>query len=129
MYTTPRLNAYRLVIWAAFFPALYYLIVAHPQLLWVSLGVYCVQQLVGFNAYLHRLVSHRSYQTYKPIEGVMGVLSVLCLTGSPISWAWIHRAHHRYSETPRTRIAIATWGSGKHCSVCTTSTTPANASP
>lgn len=100
MYSTPRMNAYRLVIWAAFFPALYYLITTHPQLLWWTLGIYCVQQLVGFNAYLHRYVSHRSYKTYRPIEFVMGVLSVLCLTGSPISWAWIHRAHHRYSETP-----------------------------
>jgi stearoyl-CoA desaturase (delta-9 desaturase) len=95
------MNVYRLYVWAAFFPATAYLLWERPDLLWVTLAVYCVQQLVGFNAYLHRLVSHRSYETYPPVEFVMGILSVLCLTGSPISWAWIHRAHHRYSDTEK----------------------------
>lgn len=101
MYSTDRLNNYRLLIWTAGVVGLIYLSITAPEFLWITLGVYCVQQLVGFNAYLHRLISHRSYKTYRPIEYVMATLSVLCLTGSPISWAWIHRVHHKYSDEPK----------------------------
>lgn len=101
MFSTVRLNNYRILIWSLSIVGFIYLLYYNKSLLWVTLGVYCVQQLIGFNAYLHRFIAHRTYKTYKPIEFMMAILSVPCLIGSPISLAWVHRAHHKYSDKPK----------------------------
>jgi len=31
----------------------------------------------------------------------MALMSVPLAMGTPISWAWMHRVHHRYTETPK----------------------------
>lgn len=101
MFTTQRLNWWRLMLFACFIPGVVYLAMTDPGLLWVSVLAYGVIQGIGFNAYLHRYVSHRSFKTYGPIEWALGLLSVPCTVGTPHSWAWIHRVHHRYTETPK----------------------------
>lgn len=101
MSSANRLKFLRLILWILAVPGAIYLYVYAPELFWVTLSVYCVQQLMGFNAYLHRFVAHRSYVTYKPIEFIMALLSVPCSMGSPVDWAWVHRVHHRYSDTPK----------------------------
>lgn len=100
-YSTYRLHLFRNALWIAFFPSVAYLAYYTPELLWATLIVYCVNQCIGFNAYMHRFVSHRSFQTYRPIEAIMGLMSVPLAMGTPISWAWLHRVHHRYTETPK----------------------------
>lgn len=100
-YSTYRLHLFRTALWIAFLPGVVYLWLTSPQMLWVVLGVYCVQQCIGFNAYMHRFVSHRSYKTYKPVEVIMAAMSVPLAMGTPLSWAWMHRVHHRYTETPK----------------------------
>lgn len=58
---------------------------------WHALGV-----TVGY----HRLLSHRSFACPKLIEYFFVSGGYLAFEGSPIWWATIHRAHHRYSDTP-----------------------------
>lgn len=101
MSNAERLKFTRAMMWLLTIPGVYYLYQYAPEMFWVTLVVFCVQQIVGFNAYLHRLVAHRSYSTYRPIEFTMALLSVPCSMGSPIDWAWIHRVHHRYSDTEK----------------------------
>jgi sn-1 stearoyl-lipid 9-desaturase len=59
--------------------------------IWHALGV-----TVGY----HRLLSHRAFTTSKPVEYFWVLGGYLAFEGSPIWWATIHRAHHRYTDTP-----------------------------
>lgn len=67
---------------AVFFAAFY---------MWHMLGV-----TVGY----HRLISHRSFKCNKLVEYFFVMGGYLAFEGSPIWWATMHRAHHRYSDTP-----------------------------
>lgn len=59
--------------------------------LWHTLGV-----TIGY----HRLLSHRSFAAPKFVEYFWVLGGYLAFEGSPIWWATIHRAHHRYVDTP-----------------------------
>lgn len=58
--------------------------------IWHGLGV-----TVGY----HRLISHRAFSCPKFVEYFWVLAGYLAFEGSPIWWATIHRAHHRYSDT------------------------------
>jgi fatty-acid desaturase len=49
---------------------------------------------------LHRLLSHRSFRCHKWLEYFWVFSAYLAFHGAPIWWATIHRAHHRYVDTP-----------------------------
>lgn len=69
------------------------------QLLWYSLFTYWATGIFGINVGFHRLLSHRSFKTYKPIEILLSLIGVVTTVGSPLAWAAIHRQHHRKCET------------------------------
>lgn len=58
---------------------------------WHGLGV-----TVGY----HRLLTHRSFNCPKWLEYQFVIAGYLALQGSPLWWATMHRAHHRYQDTP-----------------------------
>lgn len=58
--------------------------------LWHRLGI-----TIGY----HRLLSHRSFRCRPSLEYFLVIGAYLAFQGSPIWWAAIHRAHHRYSDT------------------------------
>lgn len=60
--------------------------------LWHGMGV-----TIGY----HRLLSHRSFTCSKAVEYFWVLGGMLALEGSPIWWVAIHRAHHRYVDTPQ----------------------------
>lgn len=65
-------------------------------ILWILLSGY------GVGVCLHRLLSHRSFETYPIIKNILSFISCLCIQGSPIFWVNIHRGyHHRYSDTEK----------------------------
>ena len=49
---------------------------------------------VGF----HRLLTHRSFQTSKPLEYVFAALGSMAVQGPVISWVADHRKHHAHSD-------------------------------
>ncbi|HEY9786308.1 MAG TPA: fatty acid desaturase [Candidatus Obscuribacterales bacterium] len=53
----------------------------------------------GVTIGLHRLLSHRAFRCHKAVEYFFVLGAYLAYHGSPIWWATIHRAHHRYVET------------------------------
>lgn len=60
--------------------------------------------LAGFGSAvtLHRVVSHRALELRRGLKPVALWAASLCLQGSPLGWAAIHRgSHHRYSDTER----------------------------
>ena len=59
---------------------------------WVAGGI---GVCLGF----HRMLTHRSFQTFKPIEYIITTCGALSVQGSPIYWVGTHRMHHRDSDT------------------------------
>lgn len=55
---------------------------------------------MGITIGYHRLLSHRSFVCNKAVEYFWVLAGYLAFEGSPIWWATIHRAHHRYVDTP-----------------------------
>lgn len=51
---------------------------------------------VGF----HRLLTHRSFRTHKPLEYTFAVLGSMAVQGPVISWVADHRKHHAHADVP-----------------------------
>jgi fatty-acid desaturase len=66
---------------------------------WV-LAVEFVGALV-WSAGFHRLFCHQSYEAPRWVHAVFGVLGVALMYGSPVNWAVVHTAHHRYADTDK----------------------------
>ncbi|HEY9789700.1 MAG TPA: acyl-CoA desaturase [Candidatus Obscuribacterales bacterium] len=67
------------------------------------IAVFAVSYLLhslGVTVGYHRLLSHRSFACPKFVEYFWVLMGYLAFEGSPIWWATIHRAHHRYVDTP-----------------------------
>ena len=53
---------------------------------------------VGVTVGMHRLFTHRSFQTTPAVRGVMAVLGSAAIEGPIISWVADHRKHHAFSD-------------------------------
>jgi fatty-acid desaturase len=56
--------------------------------------------MMGVTVGYHRLLSHRSFRCPKLVEYFWILGGYLAFEGSPIWWATIHRAHHKYVDQP-----------------------------
>ena len=65
------------------------LIIAAVMYLLTAIGI-----TVGF----HRLLTHRSFQTSKPLEYLFAVLGSMAVQGPVISWVADHRKHHAHTD-------------------------------
>jgi stearoyl-CoA desaturase (delta-9 desaturase) len=68
---------------------------------WKALGTALALQLIcglGITIGYHRLLTHRSFRTVKPIEYFLSWLGSLSWQGGPIKWAATHRLHHQHSD-------------------------------
>lgn len=55
---------------------------------------------IGSATVLHRYVSHRAFEAKKGLKPILLWIGCLCLQGSPLGWAAIHRgSHHRHTDT------------------------------
>jgi stearoyl-CoA desaturase (delta-9 desaturase) len=53
---------------------------------------------IGVTMGYHRLFTHRSFQTSRPVEWALMVCGCMSGQSSPFSWIANHRQHHRYSD-------------------------------
>jgi stearoyl-CoA desaturase (delta-9 desaturase) len=53
---------------------------------------------VGVTVGFHRLLTHRSFQTYPWVERTFAVLGSLAVEGSVLDWVADHRKHHAFSD-------------------------------
>ena len=53
---------------------------------------------VGITVGYHRLLTHRSFQTSKPVEYAFAVLGSMAVQGPVISWVADHRKHHAHTD-------------------------------
>ncbi|MGL5082143.1 MAG: acyl-CoA desaturase [Microcoleaceae cyanobacterium] len=70
---------------------------------WVAVGIavflHWVTGGLGITLGLHRLVTHRSFETPKWLEYFFLLCGALACQGGPIEWVGMHRIHHLHSDT------------------------------
>lgn len=67
--------------------------------LWILIGSY-VATALGITAGFHRLFTHRSFETYRPIRWVLAILGSTAAQGGVLVWSAQHRQHHASSDSP-----------------------------
>ena len=71
----------------------------------LALGLFigtCLLTWLGVMVYLHRFISHRSFQIRSRfLETVLAGFATLSLQGYPLTWAYMHRRHHQSPDTDR----------------------------
>jgi len=67
--------------------------------LWVSVALYWITGGLGICICFHRLLTHRSFKTPKPVEYFLTILGCLTAQRSPVYWVARHRQHHAASDT------------------------------
>lgn len=61
-----------------------------------------ILNIIGVWMMLHRYYSHKSFEFKNiTIENILLLISILSGRGSPLSWVYIHRQHHAYSDTEK----------------------------
>jgi stearoyl-CoA desaturase (Delta-9 desaturase) len=53
---------------------------------------------IGITVGYHRLLTHRSFQTAKPLEYTFAVLGSMAVQGPVIAWVADHRKHHAHTD-------------------------------
>jgi stearoyl-CoA desaturase (delta-9 desaturase) len=53
---------------------------------------------IGITVGFHRLMTHRSFQTSKPVEYAFAVLGSMAVQGPTIAWVADHRKHHAHTD-------------------------------
>lgn len=53
---------------------------------------------IGITVGYHRLLTHRSFQTAKPVEYLFAALGSMAVQGPVISWVADHRKHHAHTD-------------------------------
>ena len=56
--------------------------------------VSCLGITIGF----HRLMSHKSFETYRWVRGFWTMVGTMSVEGAPLTWCAVHRRHHSFSD-------------------------------
>ncbi len=68
---------------------------------WSGLGVAIVFYVLtglGVTVGLHRLLTHRSFETYPCVRRFWALLGTLAFQGGPLAWVAVHRLHHQHAD-------------------------------
>jgi stearoyl-CoA desaturase (Delta-9 desaturase) len=68
---------------------------------WSDVIVFAIMYVftgLGVTVGFHRLFTHRSFKTSKPVRGILAVLGSAAIEGPVISWVADHRKHHTFSD-------------------------------
>ena len=68
---------------------------------WLYLGLFIGGWLLtglGITVGFHRLLTHRSFDTYSWVQTFWAVMGALAIEGSPLIWCAVHRKHHKHSD-------------------------------
>ncbi len=68
---------------------------------WSDVIVFAIMYVftgLGVTVGFHRLFTHRSFKTSRPVRGVFAVLGSAAIEGPVISWVADHRKHHTFSD-------------------------------
>jgi fatty-acid desaturase len=66
--------------------------------LFLAIGLSWVTGSLGICLGFHRMLTHASFTTYRPLRGLFALMGTLAGEGPPIMWVSAHRKHHRFSD-------------------------------
>jgi len=78
----------------------------------VMLAVGAVLTEWGITVGFHRLLTHRSFETYRWVRAIWTWLGALAVQGSPLVWCAVHRKHHQVSDLPGDPHSPVLYGRG-----------------
>ena len=52
----------------------------------------------GITIGYHRLLTHRAFETYRPIKYLLAILGSMAVQGAVIGWVADHRKHHAHTD-------------------------------
>jgi stearoyl-CoA desaturase (Delta-9 desaturase) len=68
---------------------------------WTDLGIMVAVYLAtafGITIGFHRLLTHRAFETYRPIKYLFAILGSMAVQGPVIGWVADHRKHHAHTD-------------------------------
>ena len=68
---------------------------------WTDLAIFAAMYLVtalGITIGFHRMLTHRAFQTFKPVEYLLAGASSMAVQGPVIDWVADHRKHHAHTD-------------------------------
>jgi len=68
---------------------------------WVHLGLLLGMYLftaLGVTVGYHRLFTHRSFETTRPVKFALAVMGSMAVEGPVLKWVAMHRRHHQHSD-------------------------------
>src|SRR3978361_1442286 len=68
-----------------------------PGILAIAAFMYLISA-IGITVGFHRLLTHRSFQTSKPLEYTFAVLGTMAVQGPVLPWVPDHRKHHAHTD-------------------------------
>jgi len=75
---------------------------ASAQLWWATVFFTILYSGYGISVGFHRLLSHKSFETWEPIRKFLLYLGCQGAQGSPVTWSLIHnRSHHANTDTEK----------------------------
>jgi fatty-acid desaturase len=93
--------------------ALAYLIITLQwQLLLLSLAMHYIIAIIGISMTYHRSISHNAVQLPRWLEFIGLFVAGLSMQGSALSWAAVHRQHHRFQgndKDPHSPKIMGVW--------------------
>jgi stearoyl-CoA desaturase (delta-9 desaturase) len=92
-FTAMQLFAGCVTIWALFNSA-------GAEYWLLSVFGYFLISCLGITVTFHRLLTHKSYTLWKPLEYLFSYFANIGCTGSSVGWVFVHKSHHRYSDKP-----------------------------
>ena len=70
---------------------------------WADLGLLIGMYLLtalGITVGFHRLFTHKSFETNRVVQFILGVLGSMAVQGPVLEWVAMHRRHHQHSDDP-----------------------------
>jgi stearoyl-CoA desaturase (Delta-9 desaturase) len=68
-----------------------------PADLGILAGIYLATAF-GITVGYHRLLTHRSFETYRPLKYLFAVLGSMAVQGDVVTWVSDHRKHHAFTD-------------------------------
>ncbi|HXF42602.1 MAG TPA: fatty acid desaturase [Pyrinomonadaceae bacterium] len=66
--------------------------------LFLAIALYWVAGSLGIGLGYHRLLTHRGFKAWRPLEYLLAIFGTLALQSGPIAWVTTHRIHHRFTD-------------------------------
>src|SRR5918998_6186732 len=68
---------------------------------WTDLAIFAgvyLSSALGITVGFHRMLTHRAFETYRPVKYLFAALGSMAVQGPVIGWVADHRKHHAFTD-------------------------------